>query len=129
MPPVLTDAQKNTIINYAKEYSDELNTELVNENGKRIAPEETIILCLNKYEDQEMDKKYDKLKRTKESLVDRIKTTKENIEVLSSILTSLSFSDDERDIAEIRQELYEHGFIKKSGVKFAYFFYSNTFVK
>ena len=62
-------------------------------------------------------KKYDKLKRTKESLVDRIKTTKENIEVLSSILTSLSFSDDERDIAEIRQELYEHGFIKKSGVK------------
>ena len=62
-------------------------------------------------------KKYDKLKRTKESLVDRIKTTKDNIEVLSSILTSLSFSDDERDIAEIRQELYEQGFIKKSGVK------------
>ena len=62
-------------------------------------------------------KKYDKLKRTKESLFERIKTTKENIEILTSILTSLSFSDDERDIAEIRQELYEHGFIKKSGVK------------
>ncbi len=62
-------------------------------------------------------KKYDKLKRTKESLVDRIKTTKENIEILSSILTSLSFSDDERDIAEIRQELYEQGYIKKSGVR------------
>ena len=62
-------------------------------------------------------KKYDKLKRTKESLEERIKTTRDNIEILSSILTSLSFSDDERDIAEIRQELYEHGFIKKSGMK------------
>ena len=62
MPPVLTDAQKKTIINYAKEYSDKLNTELVNENGKRIAPEETIISFLNKYEDQEMNKKNAKLK-------------------------------------------------------------------
>lgn len=62
-------------------------------------------------------KKYDKLKRTKESLIERIKTTKDNIEILSSILASLSFSDDERDIAEIRQELFDHGFIKKSGMK------------
>jgi len=62
-------------------------------------------------------KKYDKLKRTKESLIERIQTTKDNIEILSSILASLSFSDDERDIAEIRQELFDHGFIKKSGMK------------
>jgi predicted ribosome quality control (RQC) complex YloA/Tae2 family protein len=57
--------------------------------------------------------RYNKLKRTKENLTDLLVETKSAIEHLSSIATSLTIAESEGDLAMIRQELSDYGYIKK----------------
>jgi predicted ribosome quality control (RQC) complex YloA/Tae2 family protein len=57
--------------------------------------------------------KYNKLKRTYEALSSLIKHTRDEIEHLESIRTSLEISTDEHDLADLRHELMEYGYIKK----------------
>ncbi len=56
--------------------------------------------------------KYTKLKRTAEALEEQIKESKEAIDQLESIQTSLEIAQKEADLAQIRQELFESGYIK-----------------
>ena len=57
--------------------------------------------------------KYNKLKRTYEALSSLIKETKDEIEHLESIRTSLEIATNEHDLTQLRHELMEYGYIKK----------------
>ncbi|MBE5822891.1 MAG: fibronectin/fibrinogen-binding protein [Butyrivibrio sp.] len=56
--------------------------------------------------------KYTKLKRTAQALEEQMKEVSETIEQLESIATSLDIAKKEADLAQIRQELSESGYIK-----------------
>jgi len=62
---------------------------------------------------QKYFKQYNKEKRTFTAIQSQIEQNNEELEYLEGILTSVQNSTDEQDINEIRQELYEQGFIKK----------------
>lgn len=57
--------------------------------------------------------KYNKLKRTYEALTTLVKETKDEIDHLESIRTSLEIATDEHDLAQLRHELMDYGYIKK----------------
>jgi predicted ribosome quality control (RQC) complex YloA/Tae2 family protein len=59
--------------------------------------------------------KYQKLKRTYEALSTLTKETKEEIDHLSSIATSLDIALKEEDLVQIKEELIESGYIRRKG--------------
>ena len=59
--------------------------------------------------------KYNKLKRTFEALSGLIEETKEEIEHLESVATSLEIALKEEDLVQIKSELVEFGYIKRHG--------------
>ena len=62
--------------------------------------------------------KYSKLKRTAESLTGIIEEVSDEVKQLESILTSLDIAVDESDLAEIKEELTQSGYIRfKAGTK------------
>ncbi len=62
---------------------------------------------------QKYFRRYNKEKRTFSAVQTQMKQNDEELLYLEGILTSVQTSTDEQDIKEIRQELYEQGFIKK----------------
>lgn len=106
--------------------------ELLNTYGYELAGGETEFSCVNYYTDetvkipldsqlsarenaQKFFDKYNKLKRTYEALSQLTLETKSEIEHLESISTSLDIALKEEDLAQIKEELTEYGFIKKHG--------------
>ncbi len=61
--------------------------------------------------------KYGKLKRTKEALTELTIQVKEEIDHLETVMNSLDIAEKEEDLAEIKEELIESGFIKRKGGK------------
>lgn len=62
--------------------------------------------------------KYNKLKRTWEALEKLLTETKNEMEHLDSIATSLNIAESEEDLVQIKEELISYGYIrKKSGEK------------
>lgn len=61
--------------------------------------------------------RYGKLKRTYEALIDLTKKTHDEIEHLESISAALDIALKEEDLAEIKLELQEYGYIKKHAQK------------
>ena len=59
--------------------------------------------------------KYNKMKRTFEALSTLTKETKEEIDHLESISTSLDIALSEEDLVEIKEELTEYGYIRRKG--------------
>lgn len=57
--------------------------------------------------------KYSKYRRTEEALKEEIKKTSADVDHLTSILQSLDLSTEESDLAQIRSELVEFGYLKK----------------
>jgi len=57
--------------------------------------------------------KYSKLRRTEDALGDEILRTKADIDHLTSVLQSLDMSTSEADLAQIRVELEEFGYVKR----------------
>lgn len=57
--------------------------------------------------------KYGKLKRTYEALTELIRETKGEIEHLESVSTALDIALLEEDLAEIKEELIEYGYIRR----------------
>ena len=57
--------------------------------------------------------RYNKLKRTEEALTLQIQDTESEIAHLESIRTSLDIALEETDLAQIKEELVEYGYIKK----------------
>lgn len=60
-------------------------------------------------------KKYNKLKRTYESVSLLIEETEREINALRSVFNALEISENEDDLIEIREELHSLGYIKKQG--------------
>lgn len=106
--------------------------ELLNTYGYELTGGEKELECMNYYtgepvkipldpqltareNSQKYFDKYNKLKRTWEALSKYIEETKQEIEHLESISTSLDIALKEEDLAQIKQELTEYGFIKKHG--------------
>ncbi|MBQ7049243.1 MAG: DUF814 domain-containing protein, partial [Firmicutes bacterium] len=58
--------------------------------------------------------RYNKQKRTEEALTVQLALTREEVQYLESILTALEMADCEKDLEDIRAELYETGYIKKA---------------
>jgi predicted ribosome quality control (RQC) complex YloA/Tae2 family protein len=59
--------------------------------------------------------KYQKLKRTYEALTTLTEETKQEIDHLSSIATSLDIALKEEDLVQIKEELIESGYIRRKG--------------
>jgi predicted ribosome quality control (RQC) complex YloA/Tae2 family protein len=62
-------------------------------------------------------KQYNKQKRTFAALQEQIKQNSDDLTYLDSVANSLQAAADEADIAEIRAELAEEGYVKKVSVK------------
>lgn len=71
--------------------------------------------------------KYGKLKRTKEALTELTVSVENEIKQLESIMNSLEIAEKEEDLAQIKDELTEGGFIKKKGGKTKQRFKSKPF--
>lgn len=109
--------------------------ELLHTYGYEAKPQDKSITVINYYNNEELTipldpdlsasenakryfDKYAKLKRTAEALDTYIEQSKQELELLQSIETSLNIAETETDLADIRRELSDHGFIKKhSGSK------------
>ena len=59
--------------------------------------------------------RYTKLKRTKEAVTVQLEATRADIEHLESISQSLDIATDETDLAQIREELTDSGYIRRKG--------------
>lgn len=109
--------------------------ELLQTYGYNLDPEAKFLECINYYDNQPIKipldtdltpqenaqkyfDKYGKLKRTYEALNELIIETKNDVDHLDSILASLDIAMCEADLAPIKEELVEYGYIKrKSGQK------------
>lgn len=108
--------------------------ELLHTYGYNAEPGASSLTCFNYYTDEDilipLDKdktvmenassyfnRYNKLKRTFEALSDLVVETKNQIDHLESILTSLDMATAQTDLYEIREELIEYGYIKRKGGK------------
>lgn len=105
--------------------------ELLNAYSYQIKSGEKKATVLNYYTNEEMDiplnedlsiadnakryfDKYTKLKRTNAALLNQIAETKADIEFLETIKMFLGFATSEEELSQIKEELYQKGFIKKS---------------
>lgn len=61
--------------------------------------------------------RYAKLKRTKEALSELLSETETAVSHLASIQNALQIAENEADLAEIRRELFESGYIRKKSTK------------
>ncbi|MBQ8663646.1 MAG: NFACT family protein [Eubacterium sp.] len=109
--------------------------ELLQTYGYNLDPDARFLECINYYDNQPVKipldtdltpqenaqkyfDKYGKLKRTYEALNELIVETKSDIDHLDSILTAMDIATSEADLAMIKEELVESGYIKrKSGSK------------
>ncbi len=106
--------------------------ELINTYGYNLEPEAKSLTCLNYYTNEEITipldpqlsakdnavryfDRYNKLKRTSDALTGLLVETKEEIEHLESIQTSLDIALYEEDLAQIKEELTEYGYIRRHG--------------
>ena len=106
--------------------------ELINTYGYELEPEAKSLTCLNYYTDKEITipldpqlsardnavryfDRYNKLKRTSDALEQLLVETKEEIDHLESIQTALDIALYEEDLAQIKDELTEYGYIRRHG--------------
>ena len=104
--------------------------ELINTYGYNIDPKMKKFTTINYYDGSEIEipldpnlsmpenaqknfKRYNKLKRTFEALTVQIKDTKNELKHLDSIQTYLEIADSESDLAEIKEELMDFGYVKR----------------
>ena len=104
--------------------------ELITTYGYQLEPNSKKLVCENYYTNEEVSipldetlsplenakkyfDKYSKLKRTYEALSIQIQETKDELEHLESISSSLDIALKEDDLLEVKKELTEYGYIKK----------------
>lgn len=108
--------------------------ELTQAYGYGLKPEAKSLTCMNYYTNEEITipldpdmtplenskkffAKYNKLKRTYEALSELVLETKSDLDHLDSIATSLTLSENEKELAAIKEELIDYGYIKGHGKK------------
>lgn len=106
--------------------------ELTNTYGYQLGEHDEVLVCTNYYNGEEVRipvdpaltapenanryfNRYNKLKRTFEAVSVQVNETEELIEHLETILTSLDMVRQEEDLALIKQELIDHGYMKGQG--------------
>lgn len=107
--------------------------ELITTYGYALEPGAKELVALNYYDNKEITipldptktpmenakhyfDKYAKLKRTFEALTSLIKETEEELAHLDSIRTAMDIAADENDLAELKRELMEYGYIKRKAM-------------
>lgn len=93
-------AKSTTVVNY---YTNE-------EITIPLDPDLTAMENAAKYFD-----KYGKLKRTYEALTEFVKETKAEIDHLESVMNALEIAEKEADLAQIKEELIQSGYIRYKG--------------
>lgn len=105
--------------------------ELITAYGYNLEPGAKALKALNYYNNEEITvpldptlspmenakayfEKYNKLKRTYEALTKLVEDTKMELEHLDSIRTALDIAVAEEDLAELKEELMEYGYIRRS---------------
>lgn len=126
------DLQLRQIKDTEKRDTYRIYGELLNTYGYSAAPGAKSLTVLNYYTDEEMTipldetmsatenakryyEKYNKLKRTYEALSKLTEEVKSEIDHLESIATALDIALYEADLAEIKEELTESGYIRRKG--------------
>lgn len=123
------DLQRNQLKDTEKRDQYRIYGELINTYGYDIQPEAKSFSALNYYTNQEMTipldpsltpaensqkyfARYNKLKRTYEAMTEQVEQTKQELEHLLSIQTALDITLEESDLADIKRELMEYGYMK-----------------
>lgn len=123
------DLQRSQLKDTEKRDKYRVYGELIHTYGYGIEPEATSFQALNYYTNEEITipldptltpmenskkyfAKYNKLKRTFEALTEQVAQTKQELEHLQSIQTALDITLEETDLADIKRELMEYGYIK-----------------
>ncbi len=108
--------------------------ELINTYGYNLEPGSRSLTCLNYYTNEEITipleptktpqensqkyfAKYNKQKRTFEALTKLIQETHEDILYLESISTALDIALSEADLAQIKEELMQSGYVRRKYTK------------
>ena len=108
--------------------------ELINTYGYGLEPGAESLHCTNYYDGQEIDipldptmsagenskryfEKYNKKKRTYAALTEQLEGTRQQLQYLQSVSLSLNLAESEQDLAELRRELQDSGFIRRSAGK------------
>ena len=108
--------------------------ELINTYGYNLEPGAKNLTCLNYYTNQEITipldpvktpqensqkyfARYNKQKRTFEALSGLIQETKDDILYLESISTALDIARSEADLAQIKEELIQSGYVRRKYTK------------
>lgn len=104
--------------------------EMINTYGYSLEPGAKVLDCINHYTNEEIHvpldpqltphensvkyfERYNKLKRTFDALSVQIKETKDELEHLDSISTSLDIAVSEDDLVQVKEELIQYGYIKR----------------
>lgn len=123
------DLQRSQLRDTEKRDKYRVYGELIHTYGYGIEPEAKSFQALNYYTNEEITipldpaltpmensqkyfARYNKLKRTFEALTEQVEQTGRELEHLQSIQTALDITLDENDLADIRRELMEYGYIK-----------------
>lgn len=126
------DLQQKQLKDTKKREKYKVYGELIQTYGYQLEPNAKSLTCVNYYTNEEITipldpnktplensqkyfARYNKLKRTYEALSQLVVETKADLEHLESIATSLSLSEDEKDLALIKEELIDYGYIKSRG--------------
>ncbi|MBQ8983993.1 MAG: NFACT family protein [Lachnospiraceae bacterium] len=126
------DLQRSQMKDTEKRDTYRVYGELINAYGYGIEEGAKSFTALNYYTDEEITvpldptltpaenskryfAKYNKLKRTYEALTEQIAQTEAELLHLRSIQTSLELTLEDSDLADIRRELTEYGYVKAHG--------------
>lgn len=108
--------------------------EMINTYGYGVTQGEKSFKCINYYDNNEITipldpqipvlenakkyfDKYAKLKRTKEALEKLLQETRDSLEYLESVSNALDIALNETDLIQIKEELYQSGYIKQTAQK------------
>ncbi len=104
--------------------------EMINTYGYSLEPGSKVLDCINYYTNEEIHvplnpqltphensvkyfERYNKLKRTFDALSIQIQETRDELEHLDSISTSLDIAVSEDDLVQVKEELIQYGYIKR----------------
>ncbi|WP_124067428.1 NFACT RNA binding domain-containing protein [Clostridium sp. E02] len=130
------DLQEKQLKDTEKKDKFKIYGELLNTYGYELTGGEKKLTCLNYYTNEDITiplndqlsakenaqkyfDKYNKSKRTFEAVTEQLKETKQEIDHLESVSSSLDIARLEEDLVQIKEELMEYGYVKhrRSGDK------------
>ncbi len=124
------DLQSKQLLDTEKRDKFKVYGELITAYGYELEPGAKVLNAINYYDDKEISipldptispmenakqyfEKYSKLKRTYDALTTQLAETREEMEHLESIRTALDIALEEADLAALKQELTDYGYIRR----------------